>query len=103
MDNGILNKHLNLFADSIGDVQPQQYTAPQVTQAEPDAMALSLAREAKIREAQEIARQKSMMEAAAQVPQPQAAPQEQLSSWNPFVLLFGQPGDPNSSGIAGNK
>ena len=54
----------------------------------------------KMREAQEIARQKSLMEAATQVPQPVEGPKA-LSPYNPFVLLFGQPNDPNSKGMLG--
>lgn len=40
--------------------------------------------------------QKSVMEAAAATP---AAKPKQLSSWNPFVLLFGDPTKSDSSGL----
>lgn len=45
--------------------------------------------------AEEEARRLSVMEAAA------AQPAKPMSSWNPFVALFGQPGDPNDKGLIG--
>ena len=42
------------------------------------------------------AEQSSIMEAAPMVAEPR-----KLSAWNPFVLLFGQPGDPNDKGLMG--
>lgn len=55
----------------------------------------------KLKEAQELARQKSLMEAAAAQPKPVPAGPQALSPYNPFVILFGQPNDPDSKGLLG--
>lgn len=55
----------------------------------------------RLREAQELAKQKSMMEAAASMPAAPVEGPKELAPYNPFVILFGQPNDPNSKGLLG--
>jgi len=55
----------------------------------------------RMREAQELARQKSLMEAAAATPTAPVEGPKALAPYNPFVILFGQPNDPNSKGLLG--
>ena len=55
----------------------------------------------RLREAQEIAQQKSLMEAAAAAPVAPVEGPKELAPYNPFVILFGQPNDPNSKGLLG--
>lgn len=97
---GILDNLLAPFGQNLVDPNGKVTQMLQDPQAAIDARAAQeeAARQAAIAAAQEKANQTSVMETA-----PQIQELKPLSKWNPFVLLFGQPGDPNDTGLLGNK